>query len=114
MVLALLQGWDEGTVSLRHNGLAVHAVLGPIVLSAALAAPAALAIRSPAVGIFRPQRSAGILLRSGEPVARIEAPGRTTPVVAPVNGKLLRMAIPANAFVEYDQEIALIEPVGSE
>jgi biotin carboxyl carrier protein len=106
MVLALLQGWGEGTVSLRHNGLAVDTVLS--------AAPAtALVIRSPAVGIFRPQSSVGMLLRSGEAMALIEAFGRSMAVVSPSDGKLLRMLIPADAFVEYDQEIAVIESTGS-
>jgi biotin carboxyl carrier protein len=107
MVLALLQGWGEGTVSLRHDGLAMDAVLS--------AAPAAvLAIRSPAVGIFRPQTPVATLLRSGEPLALIEGFGRSMTVVSPSGGKLLRLLIAADAFVEYDQEIALIEPAGPE
>ncbi len=107
MVLALLQSWGEGTLSLRYNGLAVDAVLSP-------ASAAAQVIRSPAVGIFRSQSSAGMLLRSGEPIALIEAFDRSMAVVSPSDGKLLRMLIPADTFVEYDQEIALIEPVRSE
>jgi biotin carboxyl carrier protein len=107
MVLALLQGWGEGTVSLRYNGLTVDAVIS--------AAPiAAQVIRSPAVGMFRPQTSVGMLLRSGEPMALIEAFGRSIAVNSPSDGKLLRMLIEADTFVEYDQEIALIEPVESE
>jgi hypothetical protein len=105
MVLALLEGWGDGTVSLRHNGLAVDAVL-----SAAPTAPAVLAIRSPSVGIFRPHSSVGMLLRSGKPLALIEAFDRSTAVVSPAEGKLLRLLIPADTFVEYDQEIALVEP----
>jgi biotin carboxyl carrier protein len=110
MVLALLQGWGEGRVSLRHNGLAVDAVIGPLEIPAAAPVTSALQIRSPAVGIFRPQSSAGMLLRIGELMALIEAPGRSMPVVSPLDGKLLRMLVPAGAFVEYDQEIAVIEP----
>jgi biotin carboxyl carrier protein len=54
-----------------------------------------------------------MLLRSGEAMALIEAFGRSIAVVSPSDGKLLRMLIPADAFVEYDQEIAVIESTGS-
>jgi hypothetical protein len=104
-VLALLQGWDRGTLSLQYNGLTVDAVM------AAVAAPAAMTIRSPALGIFRPQAEAGKVLSCGEPIANIKALGRTTPVLSPFNGKLLRILVPADTFVEYDQELAVIEPI---
>ena len=101
-VLARLQGWNRGTLSLQYNGLTVDAVMAP--------APASPAIRSPALGIFRPQAKAGMFLRAGEPIGNIKALGRTTPVLAPLSGKLLRILVPADAFVEYDQELAVIEP----
>jgi len=106
-VLAVLQGWDTGTLSLRYNGLTVDAVM------AAAPAPAAMTMRSPALGIFRPQAEAGMFLRTGEPIANIKALGRTTPVRSPLNGTLLRILVPADAFVEYDQELAVLEPAGS-
>jgi hypothetical protein len=101
-VLALLQGWDRGTLSLQYNGLTVDAVMA--------ATPAPPAIRSPALGMFRPQAKAGMFLRAGDPIGNIKALGRTTPVLAPLNVRLVRLLVPADAFVEYDQELAVIEP----
>jgi multidrug efflux pump subunit AcrA (membrane-fusion protein) len=101
-VLALLQGWDRGTLSLQYNGLTMYVVMA--------APPAPPAIRSPALGIFRPHAKTGMFLTAGEPIANIKALGRTTPVLSPLNGKLLRILVPADAFVEYDQELAVIEP----
>jgi hypothetical protein len=101
-VLALLQGWDRGTLSLQYSGLTVDAVMA--------ATPAPPAIRSPALGIFRPQAKAGMFLRAGDPIGNIKALGRTTAVRAPLNVRLVRLLVPADAFVEYDQELAVIEP----
>jgi biotin carboxyl carrier protein len=117
MVLALLQGWDEGAVSLRYHDLAVDAVLKSVEPSRSpdrAAAPSRVQIRSPAVGTFTPRVGEGAVLKSNEAIGVIDAPGRSTPVISPTGGKLVQLTARIDGFVEYDQEIATIEPIASE
>jgi biotin carboxyl carrier protein len=117
MVLALLQGWCEGAVSLRYDDLAVDAVLRSFELSQASNNADTLnrvQIRSPAVGTFALRVDVDRLLRSNEAIGVIDAPGRSTPVISPTYGKLVQLSVRTGSFVEYDQEIATVEPVTRE
>ena len=112
MVLALLQGWTEGSVSLRYDELAVDAVMAPpdaAPLAGGRDRPLPVQIRSPAVGVFTPRVAAGKYVKSTEAVGVVEAPGRSTLVFPPRDGKLIDVASPG-AFVEYEQQVAALEP----
>jgi biotin carboxyl carrier protein len=117
MVIALLQGWGEGAVSLRYKDLAVDAVLKSFELSRNpnnAGAPSREQIRSPAVGTFAPRVGEGTLVKSNEAIGIIDAPGRSTLVISPMDGKLVHLMVRIDGFVEYDQEIATIEPIASD
>ncbi len=117
MILALLRGWDEGAVSLRYNELAVDAVIvspesSPWAARTDLASQ--VQIRSPAVGVFTPRASVGTLFKSTEAIGVVDAPGRSTSVFPPMDGKLVHLAVAGGGFVESDNRVAPPEPIAKE
>jgi len=113
LILALAEGWPEGAVSLRYDGLSVDAVLVTSHLPPERPADETklIQIRSSAVGTFKPSSVPGARVVAGKPIGVVDAPGRSTPVVSPQDGKLIALAVDAGDFVEFDQVIASIEPV---
>jgi biotin carboxyl carrier protein len=109
-VLALLRGWGEGTVSLRHDGLEVDVVMAATEPDVGRH----LTVRSPAVGVFKPSAAIGAMLAAGEAIGCVEAPGRSTPIAAPAAGKLMQLAVPEFGFVEYDQKLGSLEPTAQD
>lgn len=108
MILALAN-WPEGSVSLRHNGLVVDAVLRkPLAQDGHKAAPSQ--IRSTAVGTLNLSVAVGASVKSGETIGTIAAPGHTTPVVAAADGTL-HLSIENGSFVEFGQTIGTIDPL---
>lgn len=77
-------------------------------------------VSAPTIGIFQwstPGRSQkikeGSLIASGDAIGLVEtAPGKTTPVIAPVSGKIARILVEASSPVAYGQPILFIEPSG--
>lgn len=113
MILALLEGWKEGTVSLKHGHLVVEAVVATETVTEA-SAPRHVLVRSPAVGILTVHATQGRTLSKGDVIGVIDAPGRSTSIVAPSDGTLSGPIAPNGNFVEYDQEIAALEPTMGE
>jgi biotin carboxyl carrier protein len=95
-ILALLDAWPSGSIHFEEGGLAVDAITNR--------ADAQLAgeVPSPAVGIFRTQSGdAGV-------IGQIEAPTRSTPVVAPDGAHVVARLVEDGAFVEYGQPLVLV------
>lgn len=77
-------------------------------------------VSAPAIGIFQsstPGRAQkveeGSAVASGETIGFIETiPGKTTPVTAPVSGRVARLLVEASGPVSYGQPILFIEPDG--
>lgn len=110
MILALAEGWPAGAVSLRYNGLIVDAVLRAPSAPAA-SRPEPLQIGASAVGTFKSRAPVGAMLKAGDTIGVIEAPGEATSVVAPMGGTLVALSAENGGFVEFDQTIATIEPI---
>lgn len=113
VVLALLQGWKEGSVSFRHGDLIVDLVLAA---GSSTTTPNRqyVPIRSPAVGLLTIATKPGTPLRKGDQIGVIDAPGRSTPIAAPVDGTLVGLNPADGRFVEYDEQIAVLEPAAGE
>lgn len=113
MVLALLQGWKEGTVSLRYADLVVEAIVAEDLMAQSPGRQHAL-VRSPAVGVLTVYATQGKSLSKGDVIGVVDAPGRSTPIVAPADGTLAELMATNRSFVEYDEQIASLEPIASE
>ena len=113
MILALLEGWNEGTVSLKHGNLIVEAVVANQIVTKA-PAPRHVLVRSPAVGILTVYATQGRPLSKGDIIGVIDAPGRSTSIVSSSDGILVGPIAPNGSFVEYDQQIAALEPTTRE
>jgi biotin carboxyl carrier protein len=92
-ILALLDAWPSGSIHFEEGGLAVDAIT-----NRADAQPA-IEITSPAVGIFRAQ---------SDGIGQIEAPTRSTAVVAPDGAHVVARLVQDGAFVEYGQPLVMV------
>jgi multidrug efflux pump subunit AcrA (membrane-fusion protein) len=92
-ILALLDAWPNGSIHFEDGGLVVDAIVKRT------DAQVALEITSPAVGIFRAERAG---------IGHIEAPRKTTPVVAPDGARIVVRLVQDGAFVEYGQPLVLV------
>ncbi|MGH7715417.1 MAG: hypothetical protein ACREML_05395 [Vulcanimicrobiaceae bacterium] len=99
-ILALLDAWPSGSIHFEEGGLAVDAVA-----NRADAQPAS-EVASPAVGIFRVQSGDGAELDGR--IGHIEAPTRSTPVIAPEGARIVARLAPDGAFVEYGQPLVMV------
>lgn len=92
-ILALLDAWPNGSIHFEDGGLVVDAKANRP------DAKGASEITSPAVGIFRAQPGG---------IGRIEAPRKSTPVVAPDDARIVLRLVQDGAFVEYGQPLVLV------
>ena len=92
-ILALLDAWPSGSIHFEDEGLVVNALVHRS------DAQVASEITSPAVGIFRAERGG---------IGHIEAPGKSTPVIAPDGGRIVLQLAADGAFVEYGQPLVLV------
>ncbi|HEY1729101.1 MAG TPA: hypothetical protein VGG22_12055 [Candidatus Baltobacteraceae bacterium] len=99
-ILALLEAWPSGALHFEENGLVVDAI------TARGDAPIATEVASPAVGIFRAVPGDGI--PSDGCIGRIEAPQKSTPVLAPSGARIAAHLVEDGAFVEYGQPLVLV------
>jgi biotin carboxyl carrier protein len=113
MVLALLQGWKEGTVSLRYGDLVVEAIVAEDTVAQSPGRQHT-PVRSPAVGVLTVHATQGQRLSKGDVIGVVDAPGRSTPVIAPGDGTLAQLIASNKAFVEYDEQIFSLEPITRE
>lgn len=67
-------------------------------------------IAAPAVGFFKPAAATGAKVSGQARIGTIEAPGRTTPVVAPSEGTFVRLLVEPDGFVQYGQAVVDFEP----
>ncbi|MGH7659867.1 MAG: hypothetical protein ACRENA_02975 [Vulcanimicrobiaceae bacterium] len=93
-ILALLDGWGTGRIHFRSGDLVVDAIT-------ARREDATAVIHSPAVGIFKQSDGA-------EQIGAVEAPLKSTPVVAAANSRLLSVLVPNGQFVEYGQPLVVV------
>jgi len=92
-ILALLDAWPSGSIHFEDDGLVVDAIANrPDV-------HVSTEITSPAVGIFRAGRDG---------IGHIEAPQKSTPVVAPEGARVVMRFVQDGAFVEYGQPLVLV------
>lgn len=68
-----------------------------------------IAVRSPAVGVFKPGAAVGTRVRAGDRVAFVDLLGIAQDVVAPVDGTVVEIYPQAGDGVEYGEEIVLVE-----
>ncbi len=92
-ILALLDAWPSGSIHFEDGGLVVDAIANR------RDAEVASEITSPAVGIFRAERGG---------IGNIEAPRKSTPVVAPEGARIVAWLVQDGAFVEYGQPLVLV------
>jgi biotin carboxyl carrier protein len=72
-------------------------------------------VRSPAVGVFRPDASPGARVRAGDRIGIVDLLGIPQDVAAPVDGTLVELLVAAGEAVEYGETIAIVagDPAGS-
>jgi multidrug efflux pump subunit AcrA (membrane-fusion protein) len=95
-ILALLDAWPSGSIHFEEGGLAVDAITNRADAQLASEVP------SPAVGIFRAQSG------DSSAIGRIDAPTRSTTVVAPDGARVVARLVDDGAFVEYGQPLVLV------
>lgn len=91
---------------LSYGDLSVDMVLGS---PDGVPAPRTV-IAAPAVGFFKAVAGAGAKVSAQAQIGVIEAPGRTTPVLALGEGTLVRLLVEPGGFVQYGQALADFEP----
>lgn len=105
-VLALAKGWDKGRVRFSDGDLTVDMVLGEVESGPR---PRTI-VAAQAVGFFKALATTGAKVSGQMQIGVIEAPGRTTPVLAPSAGTLARLLVEPGGFVQYGQALVDFEP----
>jgi len=101
-ILALVDSWPAGSIHFESGGLVVDAV------TARSDAHVSTDIASPAVGIFR--AVGGDRVPADGCIGQIEAPQKSTPVLAASGARIVARLVSDGAFVEYGQPLVLVAP----